>query len=114
MSVSDGTWCTYRWEWITWRYSLKQGTDGRRELKEWLGGLGLDGNPSVRISEAEGVRRWRVEIEVPVLKGEWVTRDLAEIHRDDLGGLTEVMRLGSAEEARLLADGKKLKETLRR
>jgi hypothetical protein len=110
---SNGTWCVYRREWITWRFALKQGDEGYGELKSWLGGHLMDQDPGCKLVLPVNASRWCVQILVPVLKGEWSDPEWADRHRERLGPVSEVVRFGSPEEAALVAVAKNLKDLLR-
>lgn len=103
----------YRREWITWRYAVKQGDDGRAELKSWLAGHGVDQDPGYKLVLSEAEKRWCVQVLAPVLKGEWVEQSRAEQQREELGPVTEIVLCGSPDEAALIAVGRNLKDLLR-
>lgn len=107
---SDGTWCVYRQEWISWMYSPNSGDAGHAELSRRLSDRALEDDPSYKLVLDEGINHWCLQILLPVLKGEWVTEDVALGHSNTPDG---IVKSGSPEEAVLVAKGKALRDQLR-
>lgn len=105
METAAETWCVYRPEWVRIGRAPVPGAQGRERCAEtfrnvYAGKVAAD---DWRLTSEHGT--WHLELRLPVQKGEFTRRELADAHAGELGDNAVVVPWGSQEELELLDYG---------
>lgn len=110
-TATETTWCVYLPEWVRVHVSTTYGPAGQEECgraftEHYLGKVRSDDWRICRQSRGDP-SRYRLELRLPNLKGEYKDKDKADGDVSRLGSGAVVVEWGSPEEDRLLDYGRR-------